>query len=248
MDNNGFEREHCGDRTQWLERRDAVPGSIGASECAVPAGYSPWQTVDELYDVKIGRVEAPSLDDTAAIRYGRAAEDHVRELVRLDVADSYEVENFPYDILRMKGHPYIFATLDGELTRKSDGAKGVLEIKTGHLTKRSAAEWTGGIPLHYYAQVCQQLLVTGWEYAVVCYRLYDHYNGNPLPVIRMGYRYVDARTPAVRSSMEYILECDEDFHNCVVNHWRPTTTVRWAGTAAVNTRRAKSPLEEGYWE
>lgn len=247
MSQEKFLRERHDTRRSWMDARDLIPGSIGASECAIPAGYSPWQSVDELYEIKIGRRERVDISAKPSVHFGQMAEAPIRMLGELDLQETYSIEYYPYDILRLKDSPYIFATLDGELVRKVDGERGVLEIKTGELSKQVLNEWQDGrIPNHYFAQVCQQLLVTGYSYAIIVFRLSHHYNGSPLPTIVTGYRYIDARKPNVIASMEYIHDCDDDFHACCINQVRPTTTIRWNG-GLLNTLKDPQWDEGDFW-
>ena len=67
--------------------------------------------------------------------------------------------------------PFIFATLDGELT-DSSGRKGVLEIKTTEIRRFiDWKKWNGQIPDYYYAQIVHQLLATGYEFAILKARI-----------------------------------------------------------------------------
>lgn len=229
-----FYRDHCEDRASWLKQRHAIEGSIGASDAASVMGLSPWRTIDNVYDELTGLRKAEDISQKPAVVYGTLCEQHIRNLVSLDLQNAYEVKNHPYDILRLNGHPYIFATLDGELTRRSDGAKGVLEIKTGQIYDR---DWAcGQMPEHYFAQVCQQLLVTGWEYAIVAARLKrdDVLNAsNGLPEISWIYRYVDARDKDTAASIQAVLEADIALHDAVISRTRPATSISY------KTRRSR---------
>lgn len=223
-----FYRDHCEDRASWLKQRHAIEGSIGASDAASVMGLSPWRTIDNVYDELTGLRKAEDISQKPAVVYGIRCEEHIRNLVSLDLQNAYEVKNHPYDILRLNGHPYIFATLDGELTRRSDGAKGVLEIKTGQIYDR---DWAcGQMPEHYFAQVCQQLLVTGWEFAIVVARLMrvDFLNASKgLPEIRWIYRYVDARDKDTAASIQAVLEADIALHDAVISRTRPATSISY---------------------
>ena len=67
-----------------------------------------------------------------------------------------------------RDYPFIFATLDGELTEKATGRKGVLEIKTTEIMKSEQYDkWKDRIPQNYYIQVIHQLLATGFDFAVI---------------------------------------------------------------------------------
>ena len=67
--------------------------------------------------------------------------------------------------------PFIFASLDGELTVQY-GRKGSLEIKTTEI-RRSVdwKKWSGQIPDYYYAQIVHQMLSTGYEFAILKTRI-----------------------------------------------------------------------------
>ena len=234
-----FIREHYEDRQSWLTGRERIKGSTGASSAAVLVGLSKHVTIDEYYEEKIGLRSTEDLSHNRAVQYGVAAEEHIRQLVALDLADKYTVDYHPFDILRLSSAPYIFATLDGELTRLSDGKKGVLEIKTGRLSKTSLDEWSSAhVPMQYFAQNCQQLLVTGWSYCIdVCrlYKLPDEADKS-LPEIVWIYRYIDAKKKEVRESMQYIAEAAYDFHDCVINNIRPSTLLRWQNPQPISRR------------
>ena len=227
-----YKRETYADRASWLRGRSSIPGSTGASDAAARMGLSPWETIDELYDRAIGLKPARDLSGNAAVKFGTEAEDPIRRLVALDLGADYQIEHHPFDILRLADKPWIFATLDGEATRKSSGARGGIEIKTGsYRSARDLAPWNDGMPLHYYAQVCQQLLVTGWQYWLVVARLkrmpFKEDPVTALPDIRCFYRYVDAADKDVQESMHAIEENADMFHDCVINRRRPSTTINY---------------------
>jgi len=229
---SGFSRETYDSREAWLLGRGSILGSTGASDAAARMGLSPWETIDDLYSRSIGLKPPKDLSNNAAVQFGVEAEEHIRRLVALDLMTTYKVENHPFDILRMNAKPWIFATLDGELMRYSDYLKGGLEIKTGSFrNEKDLEDWKNGMPLHYYAQVCQQLLVTGWQYWIVVARLkrtpFKEDAANVLPEIRCFYRYVDAADKDVQESMHAIEENADMFHDCVINRRRPSTTINY---------------------
>lgn len=225
-----FIRETYSNREDWLAGRDRIFGSTGASSASVIAGISTFQTIDEYYDIRRGVKEAEDLSGNPRVAYGIAAEDPIRQLVRLDLEDQYNVDHHPFDILRWEIEPGIFATLDGELTRLSDGAKGVLEIKTGLLTKHSQDQWSAGhIPVYYLAQVCQQLLVTGWSYAILAYRLLSPAKEGEMPTVVSGYRYIQRSSENIQESIAYIKDSALEFIDCVRAGIRPSTRLRWKG-------------------
>lgn len=153
------------DRDNWLAERGK---SIGASEIAAAMGLNSAQTPQQLYRVKVGLDSPPDLSGNAAVAYGTEAEEHLRELFRLKHLNEYDVEYHPYRVYYEKKTPYLTCTLDGELIRRTDNAKGVWECKTALVqSKAAAAAWDGQIPQKYYCQLCQQLGITGYAFAVL---------------------------------------------------------------------------------
>lgn len=71
--------------------------------------------------------------------YGKKAEEYIRELFKLDYPE-YQVEHHEFRILQSKDHPFMQASLDGELTDQ-EGRKGILEIVS---TIRNGMERTAG--------------------------------------------------------------------------------------------------------
>lgn len=87
-----------------------------------------------------------------------------------------------YDVLYQADMPWIFVTLDGELTETATGRKGILEIKTATPNGANGwAQWKNQVPMHYYAQVLHALLATGYEFAVLYAALYDLRGGITFP-------------------------------------------------------------------
>lgn len=150
-------------REEWLKGR--ING-LGASEVASALGMG-FQTPTDLWKVKTGRVKPKDLSENERVKYGTEAEDCIRRLFALKYAKKYLVEHLPYRVYLSENLP-LSATLDGELTRLSDGAKGILEIKTVWInSKKELDEWDGKIKQAYYVQVCSQLAVTKYDFAYV---------------------------------------------------------------------------------
>ena len=168
-----LERLHFETRDEWLAGR--LHG-IGASEAAVVAGMSKWSTPATLWAVKTGRAQAANVSNDA-VAYGIAAEDAVRTLFMAKHPE-LSLGYFPYDILFQSEEPQFFATLDGELTHRETGRRGILEVKTATPIGSSAwAAWDGRIPDHYLCQIMWQMMVTGWEFVYLTAELI-HQNGN----------------------------------------------------------------------
>lgn len=219
-------RERYNNRESWLKARQH---GIGASDVAAIMGLSPWVTVDQLYDEKTGKVPAKDLSGNKKVQFGIEAEEHIRNMVALDFPQ-YQVIHHPFDILRDNSYPFITATLDGEMVDKITQETGLLEVKTGSFRNLADLEpWENGkIPTHYFCQVCQQLLVTRYPWALVVARLKrDPYKDSDegLPEIRWYYRMVVAAATNVRESMDAVKIADIAFWEKVQGQLRPGTII-----------------------
>lgn len=77
----------------------------------------------------------------------------------------YRVTFTPYKIIKHPALPFITCTPDGELEETATGRRGGLEIKTTEILSATGwLHWKDRIPDNYYAQVCHQMLATGWEF------------------------------------------------------------------------------------
>ncbi|MBR4941845.1 MAG: YqaJ viral recombinase family protein, partial [Clostridia bacterium] len=162
-----------GNITNEADWHRARSQGIGGSEAAAIIGRSPWCSNVELWKRKTGRAEAPDISDNAAVKYGHDAEPLIRELFALDYGDKYLVEyGGAFDMVRHPEHPFIFATLDGRLTERATGCRGVLEIKTTSIVRSMQREkwWRDGqpcIPDNYYCQLLWQMIAGGFDFAVL---------------------------------------------------------------------------------
>ena len=166
-----LKRIECANREEWLAARAAQ--GIGGSEAAAVVGMSNWETPVELWRLKTGQTEAKDLSGNDAVRLGVRMEPILRDFYIADHPE-YTLDYHPYDILYQEERPWIFATLDGELTDK-DGRKGILEIKTGTPNGKAGWEaWSNGkMPKNYFCQAVHQLLATGYDFARLFACLYS---------------------------------------------------------------------------
>ena len=150
---------------EWLQERKH---GIGASDSGTIIGVNKWKTNLELWEEKTGRREPEDISDKPYVKYGHAAEEHIRALFALDHPELKVTYESPYKIIRNDEYPWLFCTPDGELDYGPAHPWmpcGGLEIKTTEIMNGSQwREWDGRIPDQYYAQVCHQMLATGWEF------------------------------------------------------------------------------------
>ena len=156
-------------RQEWLKGRE---NTIGASEVASAIGLKSFCTPKKLWKIKTGIEAAKDLSTNDRVIYGTEAEFFLRGLFSLKHRKEYRMDYHQFRIYINDQFPYMSCTLDGELTRLSDGKKGVWECKTVEVTSsKIAGEWNNRIPDNYFAQVMSQLAITEFDFAVLCAEL-----------------------------------------------------------------------------
>ena len=150
---------------QWLKDRKK---GIGGSDAACILGLNPYKSNVQLWEEKTGRREPEDISSKDCVDYGKKAEAHLRELFKLDYPE-YSVDYDEFGMIHNSEYPFIFATLDGDLTERQTSGKGILEIKTTEIMRAGQYdEWKGDhIPENYYIQVLHQLLATGYDFVIL---------------------------------------------------------------------------------
>lgn len=155
------------DHEMWLKSRTY---GIGGSDASAIVGMNPYKSNIDLFEEKIGRSIPTDISDKPYVKYGTQAEPLIRKLFELDYPE-YKVEYHENRILRCVEYPFLQASLDGELT-DSQGRHGILEIKTTNILRSMQYEkWKERIPDNYYIQVLHYLIVTGYDFAILCAHL-----------------------------------------------------------------------------
>lgn len=206
---------------------------LQASEAAIVMNRSPWGSMTELYDEKVGAVKPKDLSGLPYIRYGKAMEPLIRAQFELD-HPYFKVTYREFDILESIERPWQGCTLDGELEIVDDnpwdlplGEMGVLEIKTGSFRRRSdLEEWEGKVPDHYYCQDIHQLSVTGYGFHVTEARL----RREPFKEEDLGFPEIVNRSHLilrkdVRDDIGFLEEEEAHFWKRVTDKRRPPLTV-----------------------
>ena len=156
-------------RQAWLKGRMRA---LGASEVAAAMGCG-FCTPQELWKMKTSDAAFAEEKTNDLIEYGNGAEEHLRALFALKHKKEFVVDYHPFRVYQNTDYPWLSCTLDGEILPKIDtmrvGQRGIWECKTAEIHSKSAdAEWQGEhIPQKYYLQVLAQLLVTGFDFAVL---------------------------------------------------------------------------------
>ncbi len=205
------------DHETWLKER---MNGIGGSESGTVLGINPWCSNVQLWRYKMGIEVPPDISDKPAVKFGKVAEEHIRELFRLDYPNM-ELDYHAYWVYRNDAYPWQFATLDGELTDEA-GRRGILEIKTTTIQNKSQwDEWENGIPQRYYAQILHQLSATGWQFAIL--RAYIRYykNGD----FRAAVRDYKIERDDVLDDIAYLREQEMRFMDCVNSGKQPAAII-----------------------
>ena len=167
-----IERKILANREEWLKHRSR----IGGSDAAAIVGLNPYKTNTDLYLEKTGQKESPDISDKPYVLYGTKAEEHLRELFRLDFPQ-YQVQYFDNNMYLNSRYPFAHASLDGELTDE-DGRRGILEIKTTNILQSMQKEkWKDRIPDNYFIQVLHYLMVTEFDFVVLKAQLKSEFGG-----------------------------------------------------------------------
>lgn len=204
-------------RKEWLKERQ---NGIGASDAAAILGLSPYKTNVQLWEEKTGRRQPEDIGYKDCVQYGKKAEKHLRELFILDFPQ-YLVTYDEFKMVHNAEHPFIFATLDGELAESIVALKaryGVLEIKTADIENAlQFAKWKGNsIPDGYYIQCLHQLLSTGYDFVILNAQLKFFYAEKEKKTI---YRTIERYE--VESDLKFLLSKEIEFWDCVQNGRRP---------------------------
>lgn len=191
-------------REQWLEERKK---GIGGSDAATILGLNPYKTSIDLWEEKTGRKDAEDISDKPYVKYGTKAEDHLRELFKLDFPQ-YEVTHQENTIIKHPIYPFLFASLDGQLVDKNTGELGILEIKTTNILQSMQKEkWKEKIPDNYYCQVLHYLNVTGYSFAILKAQLKYDYSGE----IRLETKHYTILRKDVEEDIKLLREKEIEF-------------------------------------
>ena len=201
------------DHAEWLKARSY---GIGGSDAAAVIGKSPYKSNVELFDEKTGRRTAEDISDKPYVQYGNGAEPLIRKLFALDYPE-YEVEYHENRILRSVEHPFMQASLDGELTDQ-EGRRGILEIKTSNILQPGQwMKWKDQIPDNYYIQVLHYLIVTGWDFVVLRAHLRSDWGYDR----RTEVKHYFLERSEVEADLQYLLSEEQKFWEHVKTGIRP---------------------------
>jgi putative phage-type endonuclease len=207
-----IERIILASREEWLKHRSR----IGGSDASAIVGLNPYKTNTELYLEKTWQKESEDISHKPYVQYGTKAEEHLRELFRLDFPQ-YKVQYFDNNMFLNSKYPFAHASLDGELTDE-DGRRGILEIKTTNILQSMQKEkWRDRIPDNYFIQVLHYLMVTEFDFVVLKAQLKSEFGGQ----IYLQTKHYFIERSEVVGDIEYLAEEERKFWQCVQARKKP---------------------------
>lgn len=207
-------------REEWLQARTSF---IGGSDASCILGLNPYKSNIDLYEEKLGTKEKENVNDNEFVKYGTDAEKYLRELFKLDFP-KYEVDYEEHNMWTNDKYPFAHASLDGYLTEKSTGRKGILEIKTANIVNSSSWEkWKDKIPNNYYIQVLHYLAVTEFDFVVLKAQLKHTTNDT----VSLTTRHYLIERKDVEADIEYLMQKEKEFADCIINKTKPTLLIGW---------------------
>ena len=190
-------------REDWLQARR---GFIGGSDASAVVGLNPYKDNVTLWLEKTGQAVAEDISEKPYVKYGTQAEDHLRELFKLDFPE-YQVFYEPDNMWFNDRFPFAHASLDGWLADQ-DGRQGILEIKTTNILQSMQKEkWNQRIPDNYYIQLLHYLMVTEFDFAILKAQLKFDYGGD----IVMHTRHYMIERSEVEQDIEYLQYSEKTF-------------------------------------
>lgn len=197
---------------EWLASRK----KIGGSDAACILGLNLYKSNIELFDIKTGRAEQEDISDKPYVKYGTEAEEHLRELFKLDFPQ-YKVDYVENNIWTNDKYPFAHASLDGWITDEN-GRKGVWECKTTEIINPSQkAKWDNAIPDNYYIQVLHYLMVTEFDFAILKAQLKYRHNDE----IWLITKHYHIERSEVEEDIQYLAEKEKEFWGYIERNERP---------------------------
>lgn len=200
-------------REEWLQAR---AGRIGGSDASAILGMNPYRTNLELWQIKTGQLIPEDISDKPYVKYGTEAEQHLRELFKLDFPE-YQVFYEENNMWLNDKMPFAHASLDGWLVDQ-EGRKGVWECKTTNILQSMQKEkWKDRIPDNYYIQILHYLMVTEFDFAVLKAQLKSEFNGE----IYIQTKHYKIERAEVQSDIEFLESSENEFWKQVQERKRP---------------------------
>lgn len=203
-------------RQEWLEHRKKY---IGGSDASAILGLNPWKNNVDLWLEKTGQIIPEDISDKPCVKFGVDAEPIIRELFKINYPQ-YEMEYVENWSFLNDNIPWASASLDGALTEKETGRKGVWECKTTEIVSSMSKEkWSGRLPDNYYTQLIHYLMVReDCEFAHLTALLTFKFKDKELYQQIKNYHIERAD---VQEDIDYLMKKGEEFWRYVENKQQP---------------------------
>lgn len=201
-------------RSDWMKHRQKY---LGGSEAAAVVGMNPYMSNQDLWEIKTGIRVPEDISKKDYVKYGTKAEKHLRDLFKLDYPQ-YKVEYKANNSWHNDRYPWAAASLDGVLTEKETGRKGILEIKTTNILQSMQKEkWNHRIPDNYYLQILHYLMVTEFDFVVLKAQLRSEFEGD----VYLQTKHYRIERADVEEDIQYLAREEEKFWRYVTENRRP---------------------------
>ena len=199
-------------RDEWLKNRTR----IGGSDAAAIVGMNPYMSNVELWEIKTGITTQRDISEEPYVKYGTEAEQHLRELFKLDFPE-YEMHYAENNMWTNDKYPFSHASLDGWLIDQ-DGRMGIWECKTTNILKSMQKEkWRDRIPDNYYIQLLHYFMVTEFKFAVLKAQLKSEFNGD----VYIQTKHYKIERAEVEDDIKYLADAEAKFWGQVQTKTRP---------------------------
>lgn len=205
-------------REEWLKAR-----RIGASDSGAIVGMNPWKTNVELWEEKVGLSKPEDISKNDAVLYGTKAEAPIRTIFKLDHPE-LRVEYKKNNLWTNTKYPWAHCSLDGWLTEKETGKKGILEIKTTNILQSMQKEkWKDRIPDNYFCQCLFAMAITEFEFTILRAQMKTVWDGE----IRLTTRDYRIDREDVQEDIDYLMDKAEKFMKFVETKTRPGLVINF---------------------
>ena len=199
----------------WLRERKK---GLGASDAGTIIGVNRWKSNTDLWEEKVGLRQPEDISNKPQVKLGHDEEPLIRALFALENPQYEVIYESPYKMIFHDTHTFMFCTPDGELIEKATGRRGGLEIKTTEIQRPEQwKEWDGRIPQTYYAQICHQMIASGWDFVVLKARIRYWRDGD----LRIAERQYKIEREEALEDMKYLLAHEIAFWANIQNKTRP---------------------------
>ena len=199
-------------RDDWLKNRTR----IGVSDASAIVGMNPYMSNVELWEIKTGITTQRDISEEPYVKYGTEAEQHLRELFKLDFPE-YEMHYAENNMWTNDKYPFSHASLDGWLIDQ-DGRMGIWECKTTNILKSMQKEkWRERIPDNYYIQLLHYFMVTEFEFSILKAQLKSEFNSD----VYIQTKHYKIERADVEEDIKYLADAESKFWEQVQTKTRP---------------------------